>query len=131
MEIEQTLQIPISQQPNENWVTKDIKNWMQKNNIPFNREDSHAILLSKIQQIKKENEKDIDLVQEEKYKITNSNEIPLSTPISGTPITQQKISLKLDFYRNQLHKWPQEGKHIMAQFTDDYITVYQAFKPSI
>jgi Domain of unknown function (DUF4291) len=34
-------------------------------------------------------------------------------------------------YTEQLPLWPQSGRHIMAQFDDDSIYVYQAYRPSI
>ena len=34
-------------------------------------------------------------------------------------------------YTNQRNDWPTSGKHILAQYDDDSIIVYQAYKPSI
>lgn len=34
-------------------------------------------------------------------------------------------------YREQIKVWPKEGRHILAQYDDDTIIVYQAFRPSI
>lgn len=34
-------------------------------------------------------------------------------------------------YTGQIHVWPQTGRHIMAQFDDSTIIVYQAYRPSI
>lgn len=34
-------------------------------------------------------------------------------------------------YHQQLSQWPASGRHIMAQFDDESIIVYQAYKPSI
>ena len=34
-------------------------------------------------------------------------------------------------YSDQAGVWPQEGRHILAQFDDDTIIVYQAYRPSI
>ncbi len=34
-------------------------------------------------------------------------------------------------YTEQMARWPQEGRHILAQFDDDTIIVYQAYRPSI
>ena len=39
--------------------------------------------------------------------------------------------MKTEFYNTQAREWPKEGKHILAQFNSDTITVYQAYKPSI
>lgn len=34
-------------------------------------------------------------------------------------------------YLDQLPEWPQSGRHIMAQFDEESIIVYQAYRPSI
>ena len=34
-------------------------------------------------------------------------------------------------YREQVARWPREGRHIMAHYDDDSIVVYQAYRPSI
>ena len=34
-------------------------------------------------------------------------------------------------YLTQLHTWPASGRHILAQFDDSTIVVYQAYRPSI
>lgn len=39
--------------------------------------------------------------------------------------------IEIEPYQNQLPTWPTSGKHIMAQTTDEYIIVYQAYKKSI
>ncbi len=39
--------------------------------------------------------------------------------------------MKFQHYLQQLQTWPQSGKHIMAQFDDDSIIVYQAYSPEI
>ena len=41
------------------------------------------------------------------------------------------INLKIENYQKQKEIWPAKGQHIIAQFTDDYVVVYQAYKPSI
>ncbi len=40
-------------------------------------------------------------------------------------------SLRLQPYQSQLSEWPDSGRHIMAQFDDASIVVYQAYRPSI
>ena len=40
-------------------------------------------------------------------------------------------SLKLTSYLTQKSVWPKSGKHILAQFDDESIIVYQAYNPSI
>lgn len=39
--------------------------------------------------------------------------------------------MNLQSYTEQLPLWPQSGRHILAQFDDDLIYVYQAYRPSI
>lgn len=39
--------------------------------------------------------------------------------------------MRFQTYINQSLAWPQSGQHIMAQFDDDSIYVYQAYRPSI
>lgn len=34
-------------------------------------------------------------------------------------------------YEDQLAHWPKSGKHVLAQFDDTSVVVYQAYKPSI
>lgn len=34
-------------------------------------------------------------------------------------------------YAEQMKRWPQDGRHILAQFDDDTIVVYQAYRPEI
>ena len=34
-------------------------------------------------------------------------------------------------YTEQVKLWPKEGRHILAQYDDDTIIVYQAYRPSI
>lgn len=41
------------------------------------------------------------------------------------------IKLELESYLEQVKRWPTEGQHILAQYTDNYIVVYQAYRPSI
>lgn len=44
---------------------------------------------------------------------------------SPTPWRVQSYS------KQQKEIWPKEGKHILAQYDDKYIVVYQAFCPEI
>ncbi len=39
--------------------------------------------------------------------------------------------MKLKNYKEQHAIWPQSGRHILAQFDDESIIVYQAFRPEI
>lgn len=41
------------------------------------------------------------------------------------------INLELENYQQQIKKWPTQGQHILAQYTEEYIVVYQAYRPSI
>ncbi|WP_379966899.1 DUF4291 domain-containing protein [Epilithonimonas sp. UC225_85] len=41
------------------------------------------------------------------------------------------MKLKLKKYTEQLQDWPQTGHHIMAQFDDEKIVVYQSYRKSI
>ena len=41
------------------------------------------------------------------------------------------MKLELKKYKEQEPYWPQEGYHIMAQYDDDKIIVYQSYKPEI
>lgn len=39
--------------------------------------------------------------------------------------------MKLKNYIEQRKEWPQEGHHIMAQYDDDKVIVYQSYRPAI
>lgn len=41
------------------------------------------------------------------------------------------MKLKLKKYKEQLQDWPQKGHHIMAQYDDEKIVVYQSYKIAI
>jgi hypothetical protein len=41
------------------------------------------------------------------------------------------MTLTVQPYLEQLPHWPQAGQHILAQFDEDSIVVYQAYRPSI
>lgn len=41
------------------------------------------------------------------------------------------MKLKLKKYKEQLPAWPQKGHHIMAQYDDDKIIVYQSYRKEI
>jgi hypothetical protein len=40
-------------------------------------------------------------------------------------------SLQLEPYRAQQARWPVRGRHVLAQFDDEQVVVYQAYRPSI
>jgi hypothetical protein len=41
------------------------------------------------------------------------------------------MSLVLEPYLAQRERWPSSGRHVLAQFDDDALIVYQAYRPSI
>lgn len=41
------------------------------------------------------------------------------------------MGLKTELYAEQAERWPREGRHILAQFDQDTIIVYQAYQPVI
>ena len=41
------------------------------------------------------------------------------------------MNLKTKLYRDQLKDWPEKGHHIMAQFDDEKVIVYQSYRPEI
>src|SRR6516225_4792454 len=41
------------------------------------------------------------------------------------------MSLEVEPYAGQAARWPAEGRHILAQYDDRSIIVYQAYRPSI
>ena len=41
------------------------------------------------------------------------------------------MPLKIERYEDQLKRWPKSGRHILAQFNQESIIVYQAYSPAI
>ena len=41
------------------------------------------------------------------------------------------MDLIIEPYLNQLAQWPASGRHILAQYDETSIIVYQAYRPSI
>ena len=41
------------------------------------------------------------------------------------------VNLVTEFYTEQVKFWPNEGRHILAQFDEDTVIVYQAYRPAI
>jgi hypothetical protein len=39
--------------------------------------------------------------------------------------------LRLEPYVDQVARWPRAGRHVMAQYDDDSVVVYQAYRPAI
>ena len=40
-------------------------------------------------------------------------------------------SLRLESFQAQAARWPAAGRHVLAQYDDDSVVVYQAYRPSI
>lgn len=43
----------------------------------------------------------------------------------------KRMNLELAPYKGQSDRWPKDGRHILAQYDDSSIIVYQAYRPSI
>ncbi len=41
------------------------------------------------------------------------------------------MKLKTKLYKEQIKEWPNEGHHIMAQYDDEKVIVYQSYRPAI
>ena len=41
------------------------------------------------------------------------------------------MNLKTEPFLDQCHRWPAAGRHILAQFDDDAVVVYQGYRPEI
>jgi hypothetical protein len=41
------------------------------------------------------------------------------------------MKLKIEPYKNQVQEWPKEGYHLMAQYNDEEIIVYQSYRKAI
>ncbi|SNR16149.1 DUF4291 domain-containing protein [Tenacibaculum jejuense] len=41
------------------------------------------------------------------------------------------MKLKLKNYKEQLNEWPESGHHIMAQYDEEKVIVYQSYRPAI
>lgn len=39
--------------------------------------------------------------------------------------------LRLERHASQVERWPRAGQHVLAQFDDDTVVVYQAYRPAI
>ena len=48
-----------------------------------------------------------------------------------TELTDPLNGITIAHYIDQVNAWPRAGRHIMAQFDDSTIIVYQAYRPSI
>ncbi len=44
---------------------------------------------------------------------------------------RRHINLFLKKYDEQARLWPKRGRHILAQYTEEYVVVYQAYRPEI
>jgi hypothetical protein len=45
--------------------------------------------------------------------------------------TLRSVALVTEPYAEQVKVWPEKGRHILAQYDDDTVIVYQAYRPSI
>src|SRR5215471_14667795 len=41
------------------------------------------------------------------------------------------MNLRTESYPDQLRRWPPSGRHVLAQFDDESVVVYQAYRPAI
>lgn len=41
------------------------------------------------------------------------------------------MQLKTELYEQQAARWPRSGRHVLAQYDDDSVVVYQAYRPAI
>jgi hypothetical protein len=41
------------------------------------------------------------------------------------------MNIETEAYLRQIENWPQTGKHILANYDDETIIVYQAYRPPI
>lgn len=41
------------------------------------------------------------------------------------------MNLKTEPYLEQVKRWPSQGRHILAQFDDESVVVYQAYRPAL
>jgi hypothetical protein len=41
------------------------------------------------------------------------------------------VTLQCESYADQLNVWPDQGRHILAQYDDERVVIYQAYRPSI
>ncbi len=44
---------------------------------------------------------------------------------------KEMMKIKIKNYKEQLEEWPDKGHHIMAQYDEDKIIVYQSYRPAI
>lgn len=56
----------------------------------------------------------------------------MATADGGVRQNERQYPWITEHYYSQMKKyWPKVGKHILAQYDDNTIVVYQAYKPSI
>ena len=44
---------------------------------------------------------------------------------------EHETALMLESYHDQRARWPAEGRHILAQYDEASVVVYQAYRPAI
>lgn len=58
--------------------------------------------------------------------VKEQNRVP-----SGASLAQVRRQMRTERYQDQKARWPASGRHILAQYDDENIIVYQAYRPSI
>jgi hypothetical protein len=51
--------------------------------------------------------------------------------VNSIPAKVEPLRLIMEPYSEQVKAWPKEGRHILAQYDDETVIVYQAYRPSI
>jgi hypothetical protein len=49
--------------------------------------------------------------------------------LKGVGTIGADMNLETESYEAQVARWPKEGRHILAQFSADWVVVYQAYRP--
>jgi hypothetical protein len=57
--------------------------------------------------------------------------VPAGNGIESAAVEESEVSLVTEPYTEQVKVWPKEGRHILAQYDEDTIIVYQAYRPAI
>lgn len=46
-------------------------------------------------------------------------------------MSKKQLKIETESYAEQVQRWPESGRHILAQYDDETILVYQAYRPAI
>lgn len=46
-------------------------------------------------------------------------------------MSENQLNIETENYAEQVRRWPESGRHILAQYDDETILVYQAYRPAI